>query len=238
VVFSLKGPHEIKHSDPCLEKMSTLSACREAVLCVAVPRELLWPVIESSVYDYECNTTTASPDATLVSSNTKSSGWASDDATLSTAQKIEALNHLVVVPADVLTAFSRSGLDEDEVKAQLRQWNHKLNVKRIASVRVSTETVEEYGTKLGSDVGLHTDESKQSFSSGYDDASSVGKRLESKYEVDLEMEGTLIKIDTTLRKDRMDVKGGAPAENVNDNVRELFDNGTHFQVSTFDLRQP
>ena len=38
LVFSLKGPHELKRGDPSLERMSPLSACREAVFALSLPR--------------------------------------------------------------------------------------------------------------------------------------------------------------------------------------------------------
>ena len=44
IVFSLKGPHELKLGDPALERMSPQSACREAVFAVSLPRAMLEPL--------------------------------------------------------------------------------------------------------------------------------------------------------------------------------------------------
>ena len=119
VVFSLKGPHELKHGDPCLEKMSPLSACREAVLCVAVPRELLWPVIERSLYDDE--------DSAFADNIEPDEEGEEVHLIKTRAARIEALSHLVVIPCEALTAFSRCGLDKEEVTTLVKGWGIAAN---------------------------------------------------------------------------------------------------------------
>ena len=135
VAFSLKGPHQLKHGDPCLEKMSPLSACREAVLCVAMPREMLWPVVEPSVYGDENDETvgaSASDLSAIAESNVETMG---DEEMAAKAAHIEALSHLVVVPSEVLTAFSRSGLDEGEVALVLKRWGVKTSQLKASAAR-------------------------------------------------------------------------------------------------------
>jgi len=43
-VFSFKGPHELEEGDPALTLMSPLSPSRECVICLSLPRTLLWPL--------------------------------------------------------------------------------------------------------------------------------------------------------------------------------------------------
>ena len=124
VVFSLKGPHEIKHGDPCLEKMSPLSACREAVLCVAVPREVLWPVIERSRCDKVGNESTAGQIVEPMT-NVQPEGGEMKDKAMERAAQIEACSHLVVIPSEILTALSRSGLNENEITVLTERWGVK-----------------------------------------------------------------------------------------------------------------
>jgi hypothetical protein len=45
VIFSLKGPHQVKKGDHALHIMSPLSPSRECVLCVSLPRESLHPFV-------------------------------------------------------------------------------------------------------------------------------------------------------------------------------------------------
>ena len=214
VVFSLKGPHEIKHGDPCLEKMSPLSACREAVLCVAVPRELLWPVIESSVHDYDFNKIAALSNGTSTSSKMKLTKVTTNDATFLKAQKIEALNHLVVVPTDVLTAFSRSGLDKDEIIIEMRRWGPKLNVKKPVLALNNNELNSNKGTSLRAHAAYLDTTSQHLHSCAYDDA-FMEKGFDSKYDLDLETdEGTSLKSASNLMNHEKDVNCGTPVGTV------------------------
>ena len=136
VAFSLKGPHQLKHGDPCLEKMSPVSACREAVLCVALPSQILWPVVEPSVYGNENDDSadaSAAPDlAAIAESNVETMG---DEEMAIKAAQIEALSHLVVVPSELLTAFGRSGLDEGEVAIELKRWGVKTSQLKASAAR-------------------------------------------------------------------------------------------------------
>jgi len=126
VVFSLKGPNEIKRNDPCLKKMSPLSACREAVLCVAVPRELLWPVIERSLYEKAGESSAARRIFDPVA-DVPPNGDEHNDKIMARAPRIEAVSHLVVIPCEVLIAISRSGLSEKEITSLMKGWGVKSN---------------------------------------------------------------------------------------------------------------
>jgi len=219
VVFSLKGPHEIKHDDPCLEEMSPLSSCREAVLCVAVPRELLWPVIEPSMYDDDGDVSLSQASTSQPFSALDPIKESMDDEPLTKAQKIEALNHLVVVPMEVLTAFRPSRLDKEEVNVELKSGGTSLK-KRASMFRGR-------GTNMKNDIMLAAAEASNGNEGpnlqlgGYE--TYINNGFDSKYDFDLEMEGIPIENETELGLNDIKVVGGAPGDAVDDDDIELQD---------------
>ena len=298
VVFSLKGPHEIKHCDPCLEKMSPLSACREAVLCVAVPRELLFPLVEPFMYDSQIDeqiilgsfdavkrgsfdaANRGSFDAAKrgsfdaanrgsfdsakrgsfdaakhgsfdaakrgsfnvakrgskvgqvedignasgveLTKNAQESQVAAadepkDDEDTIRARFIEAFNHLVVVPTDVLTALCRSGLDEDEVTVELKRWGFKADQLKAsaAKARKRAKLAREAETKKLGATG-------SSEASEHD--SAHGDHAEGELEVDSDGEDVRPKDLAKRGQEAPDAAGGAPAEAVVDEDTQQCEN--------------
>jgi len=135
VVFSLKGPNEIKRSDPCLKKMSPLSSCREAVLCVAVPREVLCPIIHRTSYKMEGEKSAAGQIVDPMA-NIQQDMFEKRDETMAKAPQMEAVSHLVVIPCEVSIAFSRSGLGEKEIKSLMEGWGLKGNHMKANEAKV------------------------------------------------------------------------------------------------------
>jgi len=257
VVFSLKGPHELKHGDPCLEKMSPLSPCREAVICVAAPRELLYPLIEPSMYDSQIDAILGSFDAYSRGSfdtanrgsfdaakraepggdksdeleETKDAQQSQaaaaeepvDDEETKRAKSIEAFSHLVVMPTEILMAFSRTGLDEDEVTIELKRWGVKADQLKAsaAKARKRAKLASQEATKKGSDWLMEGD-SKPDNQEG-DDVAFAGEhdfaledQAPGELEVDSDGEDIVPQSQPKRVTKRRVAMGGAPAEAIDD----------------------
>jgi len=257
VVFSLKGPHELKHGDPCLEKMSPLSACREAVICLAAPRELLYPLIEPSMYDSQIEALLGSFDACSRGSfdtanrgsfdaanraepegdksdegeETKDAQQSQaavakepeDDEETRRAKTIEAFSHLVVIPTEILTVFSCTGLDEDEVTIELKRWGVKADQLKAsaAKARKRAKIATQEATKKGIDSMMKGDSKpdgevadNMAFAGEHDFARE--DQVPDELEVDLHGEDINLQSQPERVTKRRAAMGGAPVEAIDD----------------------
>jgi hypothetical protein len=110
IVFSLRGPHQMPENDPSLKIMNKYASSYEVVLCVAMPRSLLWPLPSSK---------SSSSSSGQNNNNVIGGGF---------------VNHndesLVILPYDSLTAFRRN-LTKQEKKISLKGWEMDAKTLRL-----------------------------------------------------------------------------------------------------------
>jgi hypothetical protein len=143
-----------------------------------VPRELLWPVIEQSLYEKDRGEYAAGQIVDPVTYD-QSKGEEMRDKAVERAAQIEARSHLVVIPSEILTAVSRSGLNENEITVLIERWGVKAKRLKGNAAKIHPLTTKPSfdvsGRKHG-DVMIAVEEGALTKTKGVSSLASQGKK--------------------------------------------------------------